>query len=864
MFNNHKNKVLGPNFLKESSFVVDLRKNQNSQPENVFVKNKKEDAPKKKTKLVLEEKNIFQSSKNLNKINFKPKLFSFSENTKIKKEKIKIGVILKDFWHNKKKLFKKPKLNFFKELKDALFFYKKKKSRHQILITYFQEKRKIFSFLPKIKTKKTKFRWHIPVAYHFLIILVILIVPIKILSSFGFFNFSKLENSIMNKSTSALNSLMAAADSVSSFDFFTANQEFGKASSDFLAAENELSKISDSIFTLASLSKDPKLQLASQGRKFLSAGASASSLGANLISATEHLFSGRDNFSESLDAFLESGKKASNDAKDLKKILNEIDVNSLPVEYRDKFIFLKKQVALLADNLGGLIDTGNNLKDLLGLSRDKRYLLVFQNNAELRASGGFLGSYALVDIRDGKVRNLEVPAGGSYDLEAGLKGKKIVSPEPLWLVNPHWNFWDANWWPDWPKTAKNLMWFYEESGGPTVDGVISLTPSVVEKVLKITGPIDMSEEYGLIIDADNFWESVQVAVEYDNLNLSHPELISEFPDIKEKKDIVLESDSFSLKQDLENNPDNKPKKIIGDLMAKILTVLPEKLSKENLYLVSTLFEESVSEKHILFYFKDDKFQNEIINRGLGGEIKNSDYDYLMIVDTNIAGQKTNKILVRESDLKTEIDEDGYLINTLHIKYRHYGQKGQAMTGVRNVNWLRVYVPYGSQLIEASGFSVPDISFFEEPEEGAIELPALALEKTAFVHSESGVKVYDDSGKTVFANWTMTDPGHETDVFITYRLPFNFYDLRDNTTNNNWLKKISLKLNPDQKLAFPYSLLVQKQPGLKPFDFKASFYSDNEFEVFWKPENDKENFLENIIWDFSGKIGSDKFFPVLVK
>jgi len=48
------------------------------------------------------------------------------------------------------------------------------------------------------------------------------------------------------------------------------------------------------------------------------------------------------------------------------------------------------------------------------------------------------------------------------------------------------------------------MWFYEKSGGPTVDGVITLTPQIIEEFLAQTGSIDMQEEYGLIVDADNF------------------------------------------------------------------------------------------------------------------------------------------------------------------------------------------------------------------------------------------------------------------------------------------------------------------------------------------------------------------------
>ena len=104
------------------------------------------------------------------------------------------------------------------------------------------------------------------------------------------------------------------------------------------------------------------------------------------------------------------------------------------------------------------------------------------------------------------------------------------------------------------------MWFYEKSGGPTVDGVISFTPSVIEKLLTVTGPIDMTKDYGLVITADNFWQQVELTAERDNIIKNNPAAVASLP-AGEK---------------------NKPKKIIGDLMVKIMEGLPQKLDKDNL------------------------------------------------------------------------------------------------------------------------------------------------------------------------------------------------------------------------------------------------------------------------------------------
>jgi len=61
---------------------------------------------------------------------------------------------------------------------------------------------------------------------------------------------------------------------------------------------------------------------------------------------------------------------------------------------------------------------------------------------------------------------------------------------------------------------KKIQWFYEKTGGPTTDGIISLTPTLIERLLGLTGPIPMPE-YDVLLSADNFVELIQYKVEVD-------------------------------------------------------------------------------------------------------------------------------------------------------------------------------------------------------------------------------------------------------------------------------------------------------------------------------------------------------------
>jgi len=854
MFKNNKQLNINKNEERLSSpgFVVDLRQKINTE----FIRETKvieKKATVAKTKIIKFEKRIkfnllkkeekmIRSSRNMPDWHFyAPKslnparLFNFLGSINISR-----------FFIRKPS----PWLKFFK--KEANLFRQASHLNYKLVKHKIDQKKEARDYVARAEVAETKVAWYRSIL-SFVLVLILIIVPLKLLAYFEFLDLGLLEQKILGRSQLALNNLMAATEAVTKMDFKVADLQFQNAGDNFVAAQEELSKINDSVLSLAALSNDPKLKLAAESKKFLQAGSIISSFGRNLVLATDSLFSSQEkSFSDSLDKFTYYGELAVIDAHDLKNELAKVNPENLPVQYQEKFTSITEQTARLAENLDAFVSAGTKFKNVLGATKDKRYLLVFQNNSELRASGGFLGSYALVDIRDGKIRNLEVPGGGSYDTEGGMS-VSVVAPKPLWLVNPLWHFWDANWWPDWPTTAKNLMWFYEKSNGPTVDGVISVTPTVVEGLLEITGPVDLKAEYGLVIDANNFWDLVQKIVEQKNLAKTNPESIIGIPATSS----VIISD-LPLKQDLNVNTENKPKKIIGDLMTKILETLPSKLNKESLGKILALFENTLAQKQVLFYFTDPTLQEEVAKRNWAGEVKDTSRDYLMVVNTNIAGQKSDRKMTESIEQVSEVAEDGSIVNTVKIKRTHTGLKNEVMTGVRNVDWLRVYVPKGSELLTVDGFRIPDAKYFDEqPDPKWQESQFLAKENLALTHELSGTKVYEENNKTVFANWLMVDPGETVIVTIKYRLPFNFLD---EVSEDNWLTKINLFLNPKQNNLIPYSFLAQKQPGAKSSEFNSHLILPDTWSVFWRYPDSLEG---SHGWDISDKLDADKYWSILI-
>ena len=691
----------------------------------------------------------------------------------------------------------------------------------------------------------------------FFLTLLVIFIPIKLLAYYKVFDPQALKDRITTNSHLAINDLMSAASAASQLDMKLASNDFSGAANHFLQAESDLKNIDESLLQLAALSGNQELRLAASGKKFLQAGALASSMGEHLSKAIDGLFS-KGKPEDSLKIFSTEGKKALDDSEKLTKILEDIDPQALPEKYRQQFLDLKQKALALNSVLNEVIPKTSKLGKLFGVGRDQRYLLIFQNNTEMRGAGGFMGSYALVDFSGGKVKNLEIPGGGTYDTKGGLTAF-IKSPEALRLIAPRWYFWDANWFPDWVLSAENLRWFYEKSGGPTVDGVIAFTPDIITGLLEITGPIDLTKEYGVVIDSNNFYELTQQITEKDNLVKDGQLSADDFKPATTTSAVT--KTSIQVKQDLERNKNKKPKKIIGDLTAKILAELPNKVDRGNIVKLLSLVERSLSQKQLMFNFSDPELQAEAESHNWAGRQEKTDGDYLMIVHTNIGGGKSDYKMTEKIEQTTEISADGKIINKVKIVRKHNGVKGEKLFGMKNVDWLRVYVPEGSKLISTTGLKTPTSTLFKKADDAWESRPLISDGEGQAEKTDNGTMIYNENSKTVFANWLITDPGSENIVEFTYSLPEKL--TFSNKQLSGWQEELYRFIFGEAEKLSTYSLLVQKQPGAKPAEFSSVLKLDNQqFTNLWTyPEQEK---IDSSGWAQSLLLDSDKSFGAVLK
>jgi hypothetical protein len=341
-----------------------------------------------------------------------------------------------------------------------------------------------------------------------------------------------------------------------------------------------------------------------------------------------------------------------------------------------------------------------------------------------------------------------------------------------------------------------MLWFYRHSRNLTADGVIAINADVLNRLLSIIGPV-ADQNRDLVIDKDNAISTIQNIVEFG----------------PEKKD-------------------HKPKQILSDL-APVFIENFKKMKAQAVLPLLTNLSEALQEKEIQAYFVDDTTQNTMKEFGWSGEITktNSDQDYLFVVNTNIQGQKSDAKIKQNVSHQAVIQPDGTILNSVVIT-RDTGTDGESLYGQTNIDYLRIYVPEGSELVRASGFTWPDEKAFKVPESWYKKDEALTKFETEIdTDDQSGTRISQEFGKTTFGNWIITEPGQTTQVQFTYKLPFKAWEEGGTSNLNNWAK-IFQSQNPISK----YQLIAQKQSGVNS-DFESQVIYPEGWSPIWQDGRD---------------------------
>lgn len=310
--------------------------------------------------------------------------------------------------------------------------------------------------------------------------------------------------------------------------------------------------------------------------------------------------------------------------------------------------------------------------DLTGFPFGSRhYLIVFQNNHELRPGGGFISSYAIANFHYGFFTGLDV-----QDVYGNINNHPYMEP-PYPMAKlladakyPGYTFRDANYQADYPKTAQELLRMLRITQPKSqIDGVIAVNYSFLEDLLGAVGSVTVD---GKTFTKDTLFEMLEHEV--NNVDLHNVE------DLKNRKSIL---------------------KTLASALIKKVALSPLKLRK-----VSDAIDHSLAAKEIQLYFEQPGLQTMVQSRGWSGQWPGKiQSDFLAVVEANLGGMKSDRYLKRNVTYHLAFQENQATgkfdpVAEVTVDLYHHGIDNVPLSG-QYTGFFRTYVPRGAKLISAA-------------------------------------------------------------------------------------------------------------------------------------------------------------------
>lgn len=366
------------------------------------------------------------------------------------------------------------------------------------------------------------------------------------------------------------------------------------------------------------------------------------------------------------------------------------------------------------------------LPNLLGEPKEKKYLIIFQNDKELRPTGGFITAYAVFRLAQGIIH--VDTSSDIYGLDSTIPNKE-KAPRPILEYLPKvpvFNLRDSNLSPDFVSSMETFRGLYAKSSGPDVDGIVAVDTHALIGAITVLG--DMT------VDGTTFTTKT-------DSRCGCPQAIYKLEEIA---DTPVQADFRYVDVHAVNAA---RKNIIGDLMYAIMNKAFS--SSPKLYW-GPLFQEMINQttqKHVLFYVFDKNAQKGLDALGVSGRILPFEGDYLHVNEANFGGAKSNLFTTEDVSQEFKVQSDGSIEKTITINYKNpYPpsdcnlERGNLCLNAVLRSWIRLYTPKGSILKDSQGSEVKMIT-------------------------------YDELGKTVFEGFLTIRPKGAAKFTISYTLPF---------------------------------------------------------------------------------------------
>jgi nucleoside-diphosphate-sugar epimerase len=342
-----------------------------------------------------------------------------------------------------------------------------------------------------------------------------------------------------------------------------------------------------------------------------------------------------------------------------------IESKYLPEKYRYLLGEYDSILSSSQDMVNSLSKVISGLPEVLGVDEEKKYIIWFQNSNEIRPTGGFIGSYAVLKLESGKIVDLFIDDIYNPDGQIDVRNINTTPPDPirdfldeetLYLRNSNWN-------PDFTRSAQTFDDTYFKITGETIDGYISIDLDFVEKLLEVTGPVFLAQ-YNEDISAQNLDERAQYYSGFDYTEGS-----------SDKKSFLTV--------------------LGGKLLERVFSM---DKSKNPMFAQAIL--QSLNQRHMQIYFSNNPINSLLKERGWDGSLVDTNDDYLFVVNANLGGTKSNYYV--ENNITYEINSmtrDGLLRANLYLDYKNNAEDA-SWPGGPYTDYVRAITQEGSKLTGA--------------------------------------------------------------------------------------------------------------------------------------------------------------------
>ena len=410
------------------------------------------------------------------------------------------------------------------------------------------------------------------------------------------------------------------------------------------------------------------------------------------------------------------------------------------------------------------------LPRLLGDTEMQTYLLLVQNEDELRPAGGFLTGVARVAVREGRIERLYFENSAEV---TDFKRPYPKPPAPLKEIMglDLWVFHDSNWSPDFPTSAWQAVVFYQQRYQTPIDGVLAVDQEAFRRIVHVLQPLDLPS-YPEPVTASNVLAA-----------------------LRQSRDMPLEADPRAAWE-------RRHKVFLEDLLTATIDKVQNRPETVDFVRLGMAVISAFEERHMFAYaLKDGDLAIQLYESRWDGALYTGEGDYLMVVDANLGYSKVNPYIASSLGYAVDLRDPQQPQANLTLSYQHNGprtnepcyhfHKPPMLTYEMLMqqcywNYARVYLPQGARPLSATPNPIPG-----------------ELLVTGIGRSGEAEILAAEAGKTVLATFFVLPPGQRAETRMLYLLPPDVIQQTEDT--------------------LLYRLYIQKQGGKLSVPVQISLY-----------------------------------------